>query len=173
MRSSASVIIGRSLQPIRDRGGKLEEFSLCTRGFFGRMKLLYRARSGSNQSGCLCRVRNGILSVERRVMAGAPGGKSPILKRRRLSCSGRWRGSRRCWSKRIGQIQSLLGSWLGFGKWVAGAIRLDGFELSQWDPQELGKHVGYLPQDHVELFTAGSVAENIARFGPVDNGRRS
>jgi ATP-binding cassette subfamily C protein len=44
---------------------------------------------------------------------------------------------------------------------------LDGYELSHWDPQDLGQHLGYLPQD-IELF-AGTVAENIARFGVVDN----
>jgi ATP-binding cassette subfamily C protein len=56
----------------------------------------------------------------------------------------------------------LVGVWQSAG----GAVRLDGFELSNWDPHELGRHIGYLPQD-VELF-AGSVAENIARFGAID-----
>ncbi|SCB50998.1 ATP-binding cassette, subfamily C [Rhizobium multihospitium] len=52
------------------------------------------------------------------------------------------------------------------GLWppVAGAVRLDGAALSQWDPHALGKHIGYLPQD-VALF-GGSIAENIARFDP-------
>ncbi len=45
---------------------------------------------------------------------------------------------------------------------VRGSVRLDGAELSQWSTEDLGKYIGYLPQD-VELFN-GTIAENIARF---------
>jgi PrtD family type I secretion system ABC transporter len=48
-----------------------------------------------------------------------------------------------------------------------GTVRIDGAEYSQWDQNQLGKHIGYLPQD-IELF-AGTVAENIARLGKVDS----
>jgi ATP-binding cassette subfamily C protein len=54
--------------------------------------------------------------------------------------------------------RAIVGLWQPFG----GQIKLDGARLDQWNPEELGQHIGYLPQD-VELF-AGTVRENIARF---------
>jgi len=45
-----------------------------------------------------------------------------------------------------------------------GSVRLDKANMADWNPDDRGQHVGYLPQT-VELF-AGSVRENIARMTP-------
>jgi len=59
-------------------------------------------------------------------------------------------------------VRLLTGLWQP----AAGVVRLDGVDLAQWDREELGPWLGYVPQD-VELF-AGTVAENIARLGVPD-----
>jgi PrtD family type I secretion system ABC transporter len=56
----------------------------------------------------------------------------------------------------------LVGVW----KPTIGSVRLDGVELSEWNHDEVGPHVGYVPQEVV--FPEGTVAENIARLGFVD-----
>jgi ATP-binding cassette subfamily C exporter for protease/lipase len=56
----------------------------------------------------------------------------------------------------------LVGVW----KPARGSVRLDGVEISDWNHDELGPHLGYVPQE-IEFFE-GTVAENVARMGTVD-----
>ncbi|MFE1599497.1 type I secretion system permease/ATPase [Methylobacterium sp. ID0610] len=57
-------------------------------------------------------------------------------------------------------IRGLIGVW----PLLRGAVELDGTSIEQWPQDDLGRHIGYLPQE-VTLF-AGTIAENIARFAP-------
>jgi ATP-binding cassette subfamily C exporter for protease/lipase len=57
----------------------------------------------------------------------------------------------------------LLGIWPEF----TGHVLIDGQDINSYARDELGSHIGYLPQD-IELFD-GTIAENIARFGAVDS----
>lgn len=56
----------------------------------------------------------------------------------------------------------LLGIWPSFG----GKVYLDGKDIFLWNKEEVGHHIGYLPQE-IELFP-GTVAQNITRLGSVD-----
>ncbi|MEM7289180.1 MAG: ATP-binding cassette domain-containing protein, partial [Pseudomonadota bacterium] len=51
---------------------------------------------------------------------------------------------------------------VGAVKPFAGDVRIDGNDITNWDPEDLGKHIGYLAQD-VEMLP-GTIAQNISRF---------
>jgi ATP-binding cassette subfamily C protein len=55
-------------------------------------------------------------------------------------------------------VRTLTGIW----PQVAGTIRLDKAEISQWPAEEFGRYVGYLPQEVMLL--SGTIEDNIARF---------
>ena len=98
------------------------------------------------------------------LVAAAPGSSAPILKG--LS-----------FALQPGEVLAVVGpsaagkttlARMLTGLWPAGngKVRLDGVDVFTWDKAELGPSVGYLPQG-VELID-GTLAENIARFGPMD-----
>jgi ATP-binding cassette, subfamily C, bacterial exporter for protease/lipase len=60
-------------------------------------------------------------------------------------------------------VRALIGVW----KPLRGHVRLDGMEISEWDHDEVGPQIGYVPQE-IELFD-GSIADNIARLGEINS----
>jgi ATP-binding cassette subfamily C exporter for protease/lipase len=61
---------------------------------------------------------------------------------------------------------SLARAIVGVWPTQVGRMTIDGSDVSLWNKDELGPHIGYLPQE-VELFD-GTVAENISRFRDID-----
>nr|MDP2192708.1 type I secretion system permease/ATPase [Rhodoferax sp.] len=117
-------------------------------------------------SGMALPAPQGKLQVEA-LVAGAPGSQVAILKGVSFALQ-------------PGEVLAVVGpsasgkttlARLLVGLWPAlnGKVRLDGADVYAWDKIELGPHVGYLPQG-VELFD-GTVAENISRFGEVDQAK--
>ena len=105
----------------------------------------------------------GMLSVEG-VIAGAPRSPVQILKgvSFRLAPGGSLAIVGPSASGKTTLARLLMGIWPA----MQGKVRLDGNDVYQWDKEELGKYIGYLPQN-VELFE-GTIAENVARFGVPD-----
>ena len=162
MMIAASIVIGRALQPIEIAVGNWKSF-LAAREAFARMGQLFQA-VGAQPERMPLPCPKGLLSVEN-IVAGAPGGRTAILKGVSFTLGA---------GELLGVVgpsaagkSSLARILVGVWQATAGAVLLDGSELSHWDPLDLGQHLGYLPQD-VELF-AGTVAENIARFGVIDD----
>lgn len=103
--------------------------------------------------------------VAENLVVAAPGTQSPILKGVSFGL-------------KPGQVLAVIGpsaagkttlarALAGLWPSAGGKARLDGADTYTWNKTELGPHVGYLPQG-VELFD-GTLAENIARFGQVDD----
>lgn len=57
----------------------------------------------------------------------------------------------------------LVGVWPG----ICDQVLIDGEPVDSWDREQLGRNIGYLPQD-IELLE-GTFAENISRFSEVDS----
>ncbi len=153
------LILGRALAPLE---GLISQ--LRTTGSFRLAMLRLQAvfeQAGENQKRVALPRPQGRLTVESLVVA-APGHSkgAPILRNISFDLMpGRCLGI-------IGPSaagkSSLLRTLLGIWPPYFGSVRLDSFELNQWDPDTLGGFLGYLPQD-VGLFE-GTAAENIARF---------
>lgn len=157
---AASVIVGRALAPIEAGVGQWKSF-VSARGGWDRLQALFDATDDTKDRMALPDPA-GRLSADSLVVA-PPGSRTPTL--RGVTFKLEPGATLAIVGPSAAGKSSLVRAVVGVWPALAGEIRLDGSELKHWDPQALGAHIGYLPQD-VELFS-GTVAENIARFNDV------
>ena len=161
MMIAASIIVGRAVSPVEQAIGQWRGF-LSARSAFARLESLTSAYPQSERPMELPRP-DGNVDIEG-VTAMPPTLNEPVLRGVNFSISG-------------GEAIAVIGpsasgkstlARLLVGVWpaLAGHVRLGGAEIYQWADDDLGKYVGYLPQD-IELFD-GTVKDNIARFGEAD-----
>jgi ATP-binding cassette, subfamily C, bacterial exporter for protease/lipase len=157
----ASILMGRVLSPVEQLINVWKNWS-GTRSAYGRLSDLL-ATNPPRRSGMPLPKPLGQVSLEA-VTAVPPGASLPAIKNLSLNLA-------------PGDVLGVIGpsgagkstlARLLVGVWpaAAGHVRLDGADVYLWNKDELGPHIGYLPQD-IELF-AGTISENIARFGEVD-----
>ena len=157
----ASILMGRATAPVEQLIAVWKNWS-STRSAYQRLNKLLETNP-AREAGMSLPKPLGRVSVEA-VTAAPPGSSVAVIKNLSFAIA-------------PGDVLGIIGP-SGSGKstlarllvgiWPAavGKVRLDGADVYNWNKDELGPSIGYLPQD-VELF-AGTVSENIARFGEID-----
>lgn len=159
---AASIIVSRALAPAENLIGSWRSV-VGAREAYGRMMEALRAIRP--HLGLRLPAPQGRLDVEN-IAVNLPGVDHPVLKDIRFALRP---GESLGIVGPSGAGKSTLGrAVLGLVPLSAGAVRLDGADIATWERDVLGSHLGYLPQE-VRLFP-GTVAENIARLGPRDDG---
>ena len=161
MMIGGSVLLGRALAPIDIVIGSWKGF-ISARGQYSRLNEML-LQIPADPERMKLPTPEGTFQFESAVVA-PPGAKSAVLKGLTLTIS-------------KGDVVGVIGpsgagkstfarALLGIWPCNQGKIRLDGADVFTWDRNDLGPHIGYLPQD-IELFE-GTISENIARFGEID-----
>jgi PrtD family type I secretion system ABC transporter len=157
---AASIIMARALAPVEASINGWRGF-LLARASYSRLNDVLKDYEDNNDKMSLP-IPKGDLSLEY-VYASPPNSDRPILSNVSFSLpAGTSLGiTGPSTAGKTSLAKLIVGVWNP----SSGHVRLDHAEVSQWPREELGPHIGYLPQD-IELFP-GTVAENIARFGEV------
>lgn len=158
---AANLLIGRALQPVEQVVQHWKGF-IVAREAYARLTAVLAAGEGPAQRMDLP-APTGHVSVEQLAVC-APHAAKPALAgvSFRLAAGEMMTVVGASGAGKSTLIKALVNVWSP----TAGAIRLDGATLAQYAPERLGSAIGYLPQE-VELL-AGTIGENIARFGETD-----
>lgn len=158
---AGSILLGRALAPIDLMIGSWKGFT-AARGQYERLNELLVQIAAEPERMSLP-APQGAVTAEA-LMVTPPGAKQPVIKGINFQVAP---------GESVGIIgpsgagkSTLARALLGIWPAAHGKVRLDGADVFTWKRDELGPHIGYLPQD-IELFE-GTIGENIARFGPVD-----
>ncbi|MBE0530526.1 MAG: type I secretion system permease/ATPase, partial [Rhodospirillales bacterium] len=154
---AASIVLSRALAPVEQAIGTWKQTTGASEAW-RRLADLF-AQPPLHPAVMPIPPSRGHLRVEG-VTYTPPGAKAPVLRGISLEV-------------KPGEVLAIIGPsaagkstlarlMVGIGRPQAGAVRLDGAEVFAHGREEIGRHVGYLPQD-VELFP-GTVRENIARM---------
>ena len=154
---AASIIMGRALAPVEQAISHWRGFVAMRAAYHRLNRLLDYHRIGAETLPLP--APNGHVTVEA-LVAAPPNAAKPVLRNVSFALNP---------GEALGVIgpsasgkTTLARLLLGVWRPISGTVRLDGAEVSAWPSDDLGKFVGYLPQD-VDLLD-GSVADNICRF---------
>ena len=154
---ASSIMLARSLAPVDIAIANWRGFN-SARHCHAQLKRTFQSFASIREPMSLPRPRHSLL-VEGLTVA-VPGQQKPIINNVtfQLAAGAGLGVIGPCASGKSTLVRALVGVWSP----LRGAVRLDHAALDQWDIEDLGRDIGYLPQD-VELFD-GTVAENICRF---------
>ncbi|MFK7760738.1 MAG: type I secretion system permease/ATPase [Candidatus Midichloriaceae bacterium] len=154
---ASSSLVGRALAPFEAAINSWKGFVTCRKSY-ERLKKSFNRYSNDSDRMSLPEPE-GAIEAEN-IYFAPPGVPKHILKGINFSLN---KGEVLAIIGPSGSGKTTLAKLLvGISNPSIGAVRIDGASLKDWKKEELGPHLGYLPQD-VELFS-GTVKENIARM---------
>ncbi|MEO8320685.1 MAG: type I secretion system permease/ATPase [Bradyrhizobium sp.] len=155
---ASSIMMGRALAPVEIALGSWKQLVAARQGL-KRLREICKATAPPAPPPVLLPRPSRELSVQDLTVT-APGSATPIVSNISFSLKA-GAGLALIGASASGKT-SLSKALVGIWPALHGVVRLDGAALDQWRNEDLGRHLGYLPQD-VALFD-GTVAENICRF---------
>ncbi len=155
---ASSILMGRALAPIEVALSTWKQLVAARQGIV-RLREIIRATAAPHTPAVKLPPPRQTLTVQD-LTVFAPGNNRPIISNVsfRLEAGMGMALLGPSASGKSSLARALVGIWpAAYGK-----VRLDGATLDQWNSNDLGRYLGYLPQN-VALFD-GTIADNIARF---------